>query len=72
MARYKHKIKNSRSLCNLALLEPSSLTTASPGYLNMHEKQDYDLKSYIMKMIKAFQEDIKTPLKKYRKTQANS
>jgi hypothetical protein len=29
---------------------------------NMHEKQDYDLKSYLMKIIEAFKEDTKNSL----------
>lgn len=43
--------------------EPSSVTTASPGYLNMAEKQDNDLISHFMKMIEVFKEDKKNPLK---------
>jgi hypothetical protein len=59
MARGKHKIINNTTQGNLAPSEPSSLTTASPGYPNTHGKQDNDLKSHVMKMIEAFKEDIK-------------
>ena len=37
--------------------------TANPGYPNMHEKQDYDLKSHLMKMIEDFKKDINNFLK---------
>jgi hypothetical protein len=41
----KDKLKNisNRSQCHLASSEPNSPTTASPGYPNTHEEQDYDL-----------------------------
>jgi hypothetical protein len=70
MVEGKQKNISNRSQCNLAPLKSSS-TTVSPGYPNTHEKRDSDLKSHLMKMIEAFKEDIKPPLKKYRKTQAN-
>ena len=38
-------------------IRTSSHTTASPGYPNMQEKQDNDLRSHLIKMIKAFKED---------------
>ena len=37
--------------------------TASTGYPNTPEEQDYDLKSHLMKMIEAFKEDINNSLK---------
>jgi hypothetical protein len=49
--------------------EPSSPTTANPGYPNTPEKQDYDLKSHLM-MIEEFKKKI-TQLKKYKRTQVN-
>ena len=42
----------------LALSENSSPTSASPGYPNTPEKQDSDLKSHLMMMIKDFKKDI--------------
>ena len=36
---------------NMAPCEPSSPTTASPGYPNTPEKQDLDLKSHLMMLI---------------------
>ena len=47
----------------MATTEPSSPTTASPGYARTAEKQDSDLKPHLMKMIEVFKEDIKNPLK---------
>jgi hypothetical protein len=47
----------------LTTSEPSSPTTASPGYLNTQKKQDLDLKSYLMMLIEDFRKDIKNSLK---------
>jgi hypothetical protein len=43
----------------LASSEPSTPSTASPGYPNALEKQDSDLKSYLMMLIEDFKKDIK-------------
>jgi hypothetical protein len=71
MVRGKHKNINNGNQCHLAPSEPSSLTTASAGYPNTTEKQYYDLKSHLMKMIEDSEEDINNCLKKYRRTQIN-
>jgi hypothetical protein len=42
----------------LALSKPSSPTTESPGYTNIPENPDADLKSYLMKIIESFKENI--------------
>jgi hypothetical protein len=47
----------------LASSEPSSPTTASPGYPSTPEKQDSDLKSYLMIMIEDFKKTINNSLK---------
>jgi hypothetical protein len=47
----------------LASTEPSSLTTASPGYYNIPEKQDLDLKSYHMMLVEDFKKGINNSLK---------
>jgi hypothetical protein len=44
MVRGKDKNTSNRYQGYLASSEPSSPTTASPGYLNTPEKQDSDLK----------------------------
>jgi hypothetical protein len=54
MARGKHKKLTNRNQGYLASPEPSSPTTASPGYSNTPEKQDLYLKSYLMMMIEDF------------------
>jgi hypothetical protein len=47
----------------LAPSEPSSSTTASPGYTNTPENQGNNLKSHLIKMIEAFKKDIKSSIK---------
>jgi predicted transcriptional regulator len=42
----------------LASLEPSTPSTASPGYPNTLEKQDSDLKSYLMMLVEEYKKDI--------------
>jgi hypothetical protein len=59
MARGKCKDISNRNQGYLASSEPSSPTTASPGYLNTLKKQDSDLKSHFM-MIEKFKEDKNT------------
>jgi hypothetical protein len=41
----------------------SSLTTASPEYTKTPENQGIDLKSYLMKIIEAFNENVNNLLK---------
>jgi ElaB/YqjD/DUF883 family membrane-anchored ribosome-binding protein len=43
--------------------EPSCPTTASPGYPNIPEKQESDLKPHLLKMIEDLKEDINNSLK---------
>lgn len=57
------RIIRDRTQYNPVPTEPSSVTTASPGYPNMPKKQDNDLISYFMKIIEVFNEDKKNPLK---------
>jgi hypothetical protein len=63
MARGKHKNISNRFQCYLAISEPSSPTTASPGYPNTPKKQDSDPKPHLMKMIEGFKENINSSLK---------
>jgi uncharacterized protein YeaO (DUF488 family) len=60
----KGKCKNltNRKQDNLAISEPSTSTTASPGYLSTPEKQDSDLKYFII-LIEDFKKDINNSLK---------
>jgi hypothetical protein len=50
----KHKKLPNRNEDHSASSEPSMPTTASPGYPNTHEKQDSDLKSYLMMLVEDF------------------
>jgi hypothetical protein len=43
--------------------EPSTPTTASPGYPNTPKKQDMDLKSYLMMMVEDYKKEINNALK---------
>jgi hypothetical protein len=63
MAKGKHKNIINRSQCSLAPSEPSSPTTASPGYSITPEEQESDFKSSFMKMIEASKEGINNFLK---------
>jgi hypothetical protein len=58
MARGKQKNINNRKQGYLASLEPSSPTTASPGYPITPEKQDSNLKSLLMMVIEDFKKDM--------------
>jgi hypothetical protein len=60
MAKDKWKNIINRIQNNMSLSEPSSLTTASPAYLNIPGEKYCDLKPYLMKMIETFKEDINT------------
>jgi hypothetical protein len=60
MVTGKCKIIRDTTQCNLPPPEHNSSTTTS----NAPEKQDNDLKSYLMRMIETFKEDIKDSLKK--------
>jgi hypothetical protein len=63
MVKGKHKNLTNRNQDYLTSLEPSSPTTASPGYPNTLEKQDVDLKSHLMMLIEDFKKDINKSLK---------
>ena len=62
MSRGKYKNLTKRNQDYLALSEPSTPTT-SPGYPNTMEKQDLDLKSYLMMLIEDFKKNINDSLK---------
>ena len=66
MAKGKHKTINNRSQTTWTSLELSSLTTASPEY-NTPENQEADIKSYLMKIIESFKEEINNSLKEKQK-----
>jgi hypothetical protein len=62
MTRGKCKNLRKRNPGYLAPSEPSSPSTASPGYPNTLEKQDSDLKSHLLMMIEDFKKDINNSL----------
>jgi hypothetical protein len=63
MAKGKHKNLTNRNQEYWSSSEPSTPTTASPGYLNTPEKQDSDLKSYLMMVLEDFKKGINNSLK---------
>jgi hypothetical protein len=54
VAKGKFKNISNRSQDYLASSEPSSPTTMNPGYPNIPENQDSDLKLHLMMMIEEF------------------
>jgi hypothetical protein len=71
MAKGKRKNLTNRNQEHWASSEPRTTTTASPRYPNTPEKQDLDLKSYIMMLVEDFKKDINNPLKEIQENTAN-
>jgi hypothetical protein len=63
MMKGKHKTKGNRSQNTWASSERSSPIKTSPEYTNTPENQESALKSYLMKIIESFKEDINNSLK---------
>ena len=63
MVKGKCKNLSNRNQDSLASSEPSTSTTASLGYPNTPEKQDSDLKCYLMILVEDFKRDINNYLK---------
>jgi hypothetical protein len=63
MVKGKCKTISSRSQNTWASSERSSPTTTSPEYTNTPENQEALLKSYLVKIIESFKEDINNSLK---------
>ncbi len=68
MVRGKYKNLSNRNQGYLVSLEPSSFTTASPGYNNTQEMQDTNLKAHLIMMIEDFKKDINKYLKEIQET----
>jgi hypothetical protein len=64
MVKGKHKNISNRSQNMWKSSDPSFPTTASPEYTNTPENQESVLKSYLMKVVESFKEDINNSLKK--------
>jgi hypothetical protein len=85
MAKGKHKNLTNRNQDHSPSSEHSTPTSASPGYPNTPEKQDLDLKAYLMMLVEDIKKDFNNSLKeiqentakevevlkKYKKTQPN-
>ena len=71
MAEGKHKTISNRSRYAGSSSEPSSPTTASPEYTNTPENQEPALKSYLMKIIESFKEDINNSPKELQENTGN-
>jgi hypothetical protein len=56
MVKGKHKNIIDSSQCNMTPSDLSCPITESPEYPNKHEKQDYDLKPHLMKILETFKE----------------
>jgi hypothetical protein len=72
MAKGKCKTLTNRNQDHSASSEPSTPTVASPGYSNTPERQDSDLKSYLMILVEILRRTLITHLKKYKRTLLNS
>jgi hypothetical protein len=68
MIKCKDKYISNRDKGYLSTSEPSSPTTASPGYPNTQGMQESDLKSHLMVWVELKRTSV-TPLKKYMRTQ---
>jgi hypothetical protein len=63
MAKGKHKNLTNRNQDHSTLSETSIPTSASPGYPNTPEKQDSDLKSYLMMLVEDIKKNFNNSLK---------
>jgi hypothetical protein len=70
MAKGKWKTLTNRNQDHLASSEPSTPTTASFGYPNTQEKQESDLKSYLMMLLEDFKKVINNSLKEIQENTA--
>jgi chromosome segregation ATPase len=70
MLKGKGKNLTNRNQNNSPSSEPSTSTSASPGYLNTPEKQDSDLKSYLMMLVEDFKKSINNSLKEIQENTA--
>ena len=70
MVKGKHKNLTNRNQDHSPSSEPSTPTSASPGYPNTPEKQDSDLKSYLMMVVEDFKKGINNSLKEIQENTA--
>jgi hypothetical protein len=62
MTKGKHKNITNRNQEHWTSSEPSTPNTVSPGYPNTTEKQDLNLKSYLMMVVEDFKKGINNTL----------
>ena len=70
MAKGKRKNLTNRNQDHSPSSERSTPTSASPGYPNTPQKQDSDLKSYLMMLVEEFKKGINNSLKGIQKNTA--
>ena len=70
MAKGRRKNLTNRNQDHSPLLEPSTLTSASPGHPNTPENLDPDLKAYFMMMVEDIKKDFNNSLKEIQKNTA--
>jgi chromosome segregation ATPase len=70
MAKGKLKNLTNRNQEHSPSSEPSTQTSASPGYPNTSEKQDSDLKSYLMMLVEDFKKGFNNSLKEIQENTA--
>jgi hypothetical protein len=70
MAKGRCKNLTNRNQDHSPSSEPSTPTSASPGYPNTREKQDPDLKAYLMKMVEDIKKDFNNSLKEIQENTA--
>ena len=70
MAKSKCKNLMNRNQDHSPSSEPSTPTSASPGYPDTPEKQDSDLKSYLMMMVEDIKKDFNNSLKEIQENNA--
>ena len=70
MTKGKSKNLTNRNQDHLPSSEPSTHTSASPGYPNTPEKQDSDLKSYLMMKVEDIKKGFNNSLKEMQDNSA--
>ena len=66
MAKGRRKNLTNKNQDHSPSSEPSTPTSASPGYPNTSENLDQDLKAYLMMMVETSRRSLITHIKKYR------
>ena len=70
MVKGKHKNLTNRNQDHSPSSQPSTPTSASPGYPNAPEKQDSDLKSYLMMLVEDIKKDFNNSVKEIQENTA--